>query len=799
MTAYEGILNPNFIQCIEKDMKTYDILYIYAPFGWGKEVVMKTIYNDLSSKDVCWLEYKESESLEQQIAALPKAKKRIYMIPNLEVIVEQGQQDLIWDLMSKKNNGDVFVIASSALLPAKMLPYTLLNRYISYGIEEIKPSSEDVSAYMKKRGISLSKEELFQIEKDCNNLPVYVRLLANLLENTNRRYGRNMKERCFEDLFSYIDVMFFRSFQEEDQNAMLKLSCLERFDNRLISYMLDISRKEADEFVERLLIKSSVLEKINNGWRFFPVMKLFLERAIHKYLDYEERLEDYHKAMDYLLSRGKWLPAMRFAYILQDKEEIANCLDHLMKENVDYSDFVTLEEYFRELTTDILMKHPDLMIAGSILKATIGDTGAARKHEKLYLQLIENTEDEKARQKMQVKLLFMYMSRPGMMRDDVLEISTELLEALGDSEILQDNQKFEPHYVSVLRGEKDYCKYFKPCPEQENVLEKLHEVADKMNDHTFSMMLSFMEAEVLYERNELDRALDGLVKISREAKIMAHQRMQQLCTIAMVDLLAVKNQMNSTETFKLERLETEGNTTPLFGANCQAHIIYYHLLKNEKEPILRWMKDAAPDESERFLTTQHYQYLIKAKVYLWMGQYVRARMILQVLMDYAVQYKMAYLEAQVRILEAAIYYIEGSSLWKETLLLALKWAKELGFIRVFADEGAVIYELLNRIAQEEKEWANDTYFKKLLTATKAQMLQYPKYLKQEKQGEIGEFSESEQAVMRLLVHGDKNADIANQLCVSENTVKYHLKNIYQKLQVKSRSQAISKIREYELL
>jgi LuxR family maltose regulon positive regulatory protein len=190
---------------------------------------------------------------------------------------------------------------------------------------------------------------------------------------------------------------------------------------------------------------------------------------------------------------------------------------------------------------------------------------------------------------------------------------------------------------------------------------------------------------------------------------------------------------------------------------------------------------------------------MKSKVYIWMGQHVRARMILQILLDYAEQYQMAYLEAQVRILEAVIYYKEESNHWKESLIPALKWARELGFVRVFADEGAAVYELLSRIASEDKEWEKDEFLKKVIFASKAQMLQYPKYLKMEQDGEIGEFSNSEKSVMSLLVLGEKNAEIAAHLCVSENTVKYHLKNIYQKLQVKSRSQAIHKIGEHNLI
>ena len=215
--------------------------------------------------------------------------------------------------------------------------------------------------------------------------------------------------------------------------------------------------------------------------------------------------------------------------------------------------------------------------------------------------------------------------------------------------------------------------------------------------------------------------------------------------------------------------------------------------------VERWMKEQAPDENDRFLTTQYYQYLIKAKVYIYTEQYVRARMILQMLIDFAEEYKMAYLEAQVRMLEAVIYYNEGCTLWKDTLLPALEWGKTLGFIRIFADEGAAVFEMFSHLAQDDPEWAKDEYFKKVISATKAQMLQYPKYLKMEKQVNLAEFSESEQAVMKLLVWGEKNAEIATRLCVSENTVKYHLKNIYQKLQVSSRGQAITKIREYEIV
>ncbi len=47
-------------------------------------------------------------------------------------------------------------------------------------------------------------------------------------------------------------------------------------------------------------------------------------------------------------------------------------------------------------------------------------------------------------------------------------------------------------------------------------------------------------------------------------------------------------------------------------------------------------------------------------------------------------------------------------------------------------------------------------------------------------------SQQELRVLRLLVAGLSNADIARELVVSNNTVKTHVKSIYRKLNVKSR-------------
>lgn len=60
-------------------------------------------------------------------------------------------------------------------------------------------------------------------------------------------------------------------------------------------------------------------------------------------------------------------------------------------------------------------------------------------------------------------------------------------------------------------------------------------------------------------------------------------------------------------------------------------------------------------------------------------------------------------------------------------------------------------------------------------------------------------SQQELRVLRLLAAGLSNTDIARELVVSTNTVKSHVKSVYRKLNVNSRSEARDVARELKLL
>lgn len=56
---------------------------------------------------------------------------------------------------------------------------------------------------------------------------------------------------------------------------------------------------------------------------------------------------------------------------------------------------------------------------------------------------------------------------------------------------------------------------------------------------------------------------------------------------------------------------------------------------------------------------------------------------------------------------------------------------------------------------------------------------------------LGDLTAREAELLTYLADGITNQQIASKLGISLNTVKFHLKNLYEKLDVKNRSQAVS--------
>src|SRR5215208_4682042 len=123
-----------------------------------------------------------------------------------------------------------------------------------------------------------------------------------------------------------------------------------------------------------------------------------------------------------------------------------------------------------------------------------------------------------------------------------------------------------------------------------------------------------------------------------------------------------------------------------------------------------------------------------------------------------------------------------------------------GYVRTYVDEGPAMVELLSEVleAQQKSRLAFDVpthYLRKLMAvlergATGATLpaARLPEPL-----------SERELEVLQLIAAGKTNRQIATELFVSVGTVKTHINNVYRKLDAHSRTQAVARARELNLI
>jgi LuxR family maltose regulon positive regulatory protein len=212
------------------------------------------------------------------------------------------------------------------------------------------------------------------------------------------------------------------------------------------------------------------------------------------------------------------------------------------------------------------------------------------------------------------------------------------------------------------------------------------------------------------------------------------------------------------------------------------------LVQGNLEAVARWVQDAEFGSDDPYSLFSEYKSGTLVRLLLAQGRPAEAEPVLEPLLSAS--------ESEGRIgkliellgLQALVRGARGDA---RGALGALKRALELaepeGYVRPFVDEGTPMAALLR---QALSRGIMPDYAAQLLAACRPSAVAHPL---------VEPLTPRELEVLRLIVAGLRNQEIAAQLVISVATVKRHITNIYGKLGVSHRTQAVSRARELNLL
>jgi len=300
-------------------------------------------------------------------------------------------------------------------------------------------------------------------------------------------------------------------------------------------------------------------------------------------------------------------------------------------------------------------------------------------------------------------------------------------------------------------------------------------------------------ASVLLEWNDLEGALEN-VQIGLRVGMMVRDFDALLMGYAIQ--ARVFQALNKKEEAQEAMQKTEDHAKETKSLSCvleaQAKKAQLALVAGDIEEAQRWAAARGLEQGKLTgldIQLAEIEYLTYARLLMAEGRCTDALPILNNLV--ISQEQMGRVRASIESLTLQALCCRALNLIDEavrTLARTLLLAEPEGFVRVFVEQGPPMAALLRTAGAQGH---SPEYVKRLLEVFGETLAPQETIL--------DPLSERELAVLRLAAEGLTNAEIADELVIAHSTVKTHINRIYSKLGVSTRTQAVARARQLQIL
>ncbi len=306
-----------------------------------------------------------------------------------------------------------------------------------------------------------------------------------------------------------------------------------------------------------------------------------------------------------------------------------------------------------------------------------------------------------------------------------------------------------------------------------------------------SGQIYFALSRVYFEWDLLEQAAHYAQKCLEVSKQWGNMEGQALGTVIAAKIAqALGHQDHARDLMRdAERLDGDYELYPRNSIWIETELDRYWLSNGQWEPASKRIEASRISYSDEISFLTEPQYVILIRWLIASEDYEAALQLAQRILIKAKADQRMLRVVELLVLISLAYQGKKDGINATTTLAsAISLASTEGYKRVFLDEGDGMARLLSTV-KSPREAAG--YSRELLSVLQPDS----KHAPLQEQLLIEPLSEREIEVLKLIASGLSNQEIAAKLFISITTVKRHISNIYAKLEVKNRTQALVRGKE----
>jgi ATP/maltotriose-dependent transcriptional regulator MalT len=745
------------------------------------------------------------------------------------------------------------VISSRVDPPLSLSRLRARNQMTELRATDLRFKPEEVAAFLLDvMGLELSAEDVAALGGITEGWIAGLQLAALSMRDREDATGF---VRAFSgshrDVLDFLTEEVLERQSERIRSFLLETSILERLTGELCDAVTD--RDDGQELLETLERDNLFVVALDDerGWyRYHHLFADFLQGRLKH--ERPERLKDLHLRAASWYEHSEWASeAVEHALAAGDVELAARLVEHNAPALLQRSEGVTVDRWLTALPTGLVRSRSRLALARAIL-ALIGGrveeveplltdaehalTTAGQPHEPAVDEAARGLANvpgtaamlraELARQRGDVKHTIEFAQRARTLADERdgylrfftswnLAVAKQMQGRVGEAEDALAELAADP-WASGLHRYFAVRAYYtlgqvqraqgRLSPALSTCQQALELAAEGGRPVLPAAGVAYVGiAEVLYERNELDAVLDHTTRGVALCRQLGYAQWLGTGLAALARIRQARgDQAGAMEAiWEGEHLVPNAETIVDFIFPVAVQRARLLLAQGKVEDAARWCAERGLGVEDEPSYLREREHLVLARVLLARDKPDQTLRLLERHLEEAQEQRRRGSEIEILMLQALALWEKGDKERAVSILTqALTLAEPEGYVRTFVDEGPQMATLLSEVLKAHQrrhlqlpEYPSAHYLRKLLAvleqaASGATPLsaQLPESL-----------SERELEVLQLIDAGNSNRRIAQELFVTVGTVKTHIRSIYRKLDAHSRTQALVRARELNLL